>query len=207
LVFKAEKRKGYSMKIKSIVPAGLILLIVFGLGHQYSRAAPKGQTGGIKIGVVSVRRIFENCKRNAKYRQQAATEQNKVIAELEKLSKEIEAQQAGLRVLKPGSSDHLAQMKELLAKQARLEAEQEFYKQQMALKDQRWTEQLYADILKATDVVAVEKGLDLVFERDEIEFPAPSANELMLTIRTHKILYSGGCTDITDEVTALLDSK
>ncbi len=195
------------MKIKSTVLVGLITAVVIGFGHQYSRAGSKEQTLAVKIGVVSVRRIFESCKRNAEYRQQAAAEQDRVIAALEKLSKEIEAGQAGLRVLKPGSNDHLAQMKELMAKQARLEAEQEFYKQQMGLKDQRWTEQLYVDILKATDVIAAEKGLDLVFERDEIEFPAPSANELMLTIRTHKVLYSKGCTDITDEVTAWLDFK
>ncbi|HUV40282.1 MAG TPA: OmpH family outer membrane protein [Sedimentisphaerales bacterium] len=195
------------MKIKSIVPAGLIILIVVGLGYQYSSGAPKEQARGVKIGVVSVRRIFESCKRNAEYRQQAAAEQDRVIAELEKLSKEIEAEQAGLRVLKPGSNDYLARMRELMGKQARLEAEQEFHKQQIGMKDQRWTEQLYADILKATDTIAAEKGLDLVFERDEIEFPVNSANELMMTIRTHKVLYSGGCTDITDEVITLLDPK
>ena len=46
-----------------------------------------------------------------------------------------------------------------------------------------------------------------MFEKDEVEFPTSSANELMLNIRTNKLLYSGGCMDITDEVIALLDEQ
>ncbi|GAF74646.1 unnamed protein product, partial [marine sediment metagenome] len=134
-------------------------------------------------------------------------EQDRIIAELQRLSKDIEAERAGLRTLKEGSSDHLALMREILTKQASLQAQQEFHKRQMEFKDQRWTEELYKDILRITGEVAEQKGLDLVFESDEIELPAPSATELMMTIRTHKLLYSGGCLDITDEVMARLDAE
>ena len=195
------------MKIKIMILSCLMVAAVLSMGAELRSAGSKADIPGSRIGVVSIRKIFQDCKRNAKYRQEATAEQDKVIAELKKLSKEIEAERAGLQTLKAGSDDHLALMKEILAKQANLQALQEFHKQQMALKDQKWTEELYKDILQEVREVAERKSLDLVFEKDEVEFPASSANELMLTIRTHKLLYSGGCLDITDEVTARLDEE
>jgi len=180
--------------------------VVLSLAYEYSQAASKSEQLQSKIGVVSIQRVFQQCKRNTEYREETDVEQEKIIAELDKLSKEIEAERAGLKTLKTGSSDHLALMKGIFEKQAKLQAQREFHKQQITLKDQRWTEQLYQDILRITGEVAKQKGLDLVFEKDEIELPAASANDLMLTIRTHKLLYCGGCLDISDEVMTRLDA-
>ena len=137
----------------------------------------------------------------------AISERNQARAELEKLAKQIEAEEAGLKTLKPGSTDHLKATKEMLEKKANLQAQQEYYQQQTDLKDQQWTEKLYTEILEITGKVAEDKGLQLVFEEDEPEFPSSNANELMLTIRTHKLLYHGGCTDITDDVIKQLDEQ
>lgn len=195
------------MKIRSMLLSFLAGAVVLSFAYGYSRAGSEAVKVGPKIGVVSIQRVFQQCKRNAGYIEQANAEQEKIIAELDKLSKAIEADRAGLKTLKAGSSDHSALMKEMLEKQAKLQAQTEFHKQQMTLKDQRWTEQLYQEVLRITGKVAEEKGLDLVFEKDEIELPAVSANDLMLTIRTHKLLYCGGCLDISDEVMALLDKE
>jgi Skp family chaperone for outer membrane proteins len=195
------------MKIRVMFLSCLIGAVVLFMGYEYGRAESKADKSSSKIGVVSVRRIFQDSKKNAKYREEAVVEQNRIIAELAKLKAEVEAEEAGLKTLKIGSSDYLAQMKEILMKQAGLQAREEFYKQEIGLKDQRWTEELYKEILLVTSEVAGQKGLDLVLEKSEIELPALSASELMLTIRTHKLLYSGGCLDITDEVTARLDTK
>jgi Skp family chaperone for outer membrane proteins len=195
------------MKIRAMVLSCLICAVILFMGYEYGWAESKADKSSSKIGVVSVRRIFQDSRRNAKYREEAVGEQNRAIAELEKLRAEAEAEEAGLKTLKTGSSDHMAQMKEVLTKRANLQAREEFYKQEIALKDQRWTEELYKKILQITSEVAEQKGLDLVLERSEIEFPALSATELMMTIRTHKLLYSAGCLDITDEVMARLDAK
>jgi Skp family chaperone for outer membrane proteins len=170
-------------------------------------AEPKQSSAGLKVAVVSIRKIFQGCKRGVSYREEAIAEQDRIIAELEKLSKEIEAEKAGLRTLKEGSSDYMASAKGLFEKQASYQARQEFYKQQMELKDQLWTKELYQDILRIAGEVAKEKGLDLVFREDEIDFSETNANELGLAMRVQKLLYSGGCLDITDEVTARLDAE
>jgi len=195
------------MKVRAMVLSCLICAVILFIGYECGWAVSKAEKSSSKIGVISVRRIFQDSKRNAKYREEAVGEQNRVIAELEKLRAEAEAEEAGLKTLKTGSRDHLAQMKEVLTKRANLQAREEFYKQEISLKDQRWTEEVYKEILQMTSEVAEQKGLDLVLESSEIELPSLSARELMMTIRTHKLLYSAGCLDITDEVMARLDAK
>ncbi len=194
------------MKIRSMLLICLIAGVILLVGYEVSAAKTKTTKRGFSAGVVSVRKIFQECKRNVKYREESKAEQEKLIAELSKLNAEVEAGKAGLRTLKPGSSDHMSQMKSVLEKEASLQAQQEFYKQQLEMKDQRWTEELYKDILRIVAKVAEQKGLDLVLEKDEVDFPSMNANDLMLTIRTHKVFYNGGCTDITKAVMGQLDA-
>ncbi|MHC4123492.1 MAG: OmpH/Skp family outer membrane protein [Planctomycetota bacterium] len=196
------------MKVKTMVLCCLTGLFVFCLGqHRDLALAENKDVGGCKMGIVSVRKVFENCKRNEKYREQALEERKNLEAELQKLEAEIEAAKAGLKTLKPNSSEYMEQVKEILIKQGSLDAQQKFYKRELELKDQRWTENLYQDILDGTKKVAEQEGLNLVFETGEPEIPSLGAQELMLTIRTHKLLYSGGCMDVTDKVMALLDAE
>jgi Skp family chaperone for outer membrane proteins len=160
-----------------------------------------------KMGVVSVDKVFRNCKKSATYRQESIAELQRTNAELEKLDNEIKAQTAGLKTLKIGSESYMAQYRELLEKQASLRAQEEFNKQQRGLSEKRITEEIYGDILRITSEIAKEKGLDLVFERSEPELPALSPAELDLSMTTHKLLYDNCCVDITGEVIARLDSQ
>ena len=195
------------MKTKMVVLGCLIGVAVLAMSYEYSHAQPETGTLSLKIGVVSVRKVFGNCKRSARYNAEVLAEQSRTNAELQELSKEIEADKAGLNALKRGTSDYLAQLKEVLDKQGKHDAEKEYRMQQKALKYQRWVEDFYVDILRESGEVAKQKGLDLVLEKDEVEFPALSIDSTMLAIRTHKLLYSGGCLDITDEVIARLDKE
>jgi Skp family chaperone for outer membrane proteins len=210
------------MKIKTAILVCLATIIALFMTGGYGLADPKtdqnAKTGLFgspksalkpvtKIGVVSILKVFQKCKRNEKYRQTALAEQAKADAEIDKLSKEIEAEQAGLKTLKVGSEDYLARGKQILTEKASLQAQQDFYKQQAAIKEQQWAEEVYKDVLKIVAEVAKEKGLDMVFERDEPEFPTSNYTELMTVISTHKVLYSGGCEDISDEVLARLDAE
>ena len=195
------------MKVKTMVLSCLTGVVILAMGYEYSQAQPKADTSSSKIGTVSILKVFRDSKRSDAHRTEFNAEQSKIIAALKILSKEIEAQEAGLRALKPESSDYLAQRKELIDKQARLEAEQKFNKEQAILKEYRWSKELYNDILQITSELAEQKGLDLVLEKDEIDVLALSLNQISDTIRTHKVLYSGGCVDISDEVVARLDKE
>jgi Skp family chaperone for outer membrane proteins len=187
--------KDYSKEIQEMVRKQV---------QQMPAAAQAG--AGQKAAVVSIRRIFQESKKGAGYREEAIAEQDRIVAELDKLAKEIEADKAGMKALKENSSDYMASAKALYEKQGNYQGLQEFYKQQMELKDQLWTRELYQDVMRIAGDIAKEKGLDLVFKEDEIDFSEPDVSELGLAIRTQKLLYSGGCLDITDEVKTRLDA-
>jgi len=195
------------MKIKTMVLCCLAGVVILAMGYEYSQAQSKGDTPSSKIGTVSILKIFRNCKRSAAHRTEILTEQNRLRTKLQELSKDIEAQEAGLRAFKQDSSDYLAQRKELIDKRASLQAQQDFNKEQVVLKEYKWSKELYNDILQITSELAEQKGLDLVLEKDEIDVLALSVNEISEAIRTHKVLYSGGCVDISDEVVARLDKE
>ena len=195
------------MKAKNVIIFSLLGLAVLFMSYGHSWAESSDKPSDSKYGVVSIRTIFEISKKNVKYRDEATVQQDKIIADLEKLSKETDADEAGLKTLVVGSSDYMALSKGIFEKQAKLEALKEFHKQSMTMQDKEWTEKIYQDILRITGEVAKQRGLIMVFAKEEVEFPSPSANELMLAIRTNKLLYSGGCVDITSDVMTQFDAE
>jgi len=198
------------MKTRAVVLGVLAGAAVLFLGYGYSAycAEAAAKTGSAepgagavnsKIGIVSIENVFRDCKVNASYREKELAEQGRKNAELDVLEKEIAAQQAGLKALRSGTSDYMKQYEELLNKQARFEAAKQL-SQQRVLKDRRWIVDLYKEILRITKELAKQKGLAVVLEADEPDFTMPSADELMMALQTHKVLYSDGCVDLTAEV-------
>ena len=168
--------------------------------------APGAMGSPKKIGIVSVRGVFNGSRKHAQYRAQVMARQTQALAEVEKLSKQIEAEDAELKTLKKGTADYMQQLRILLEKRSQLDGQREYLKQQRVLEDKKWMEDLYQEIMSLTQEVAKEKNLDLVLEKTEPEFPI-SSEELMLTFSTHKVLYDGGCADLTEEVTARVDAS
>lgn len=195
------------MKTRTIIITCLSIVVVLAVGYEYSQAQPRSNTSNSKIGIVSIMEVFRDSKKCEAHRSSIIAEQNKVRAEMEKLAKQIEAEEAGLKALRPDSIDYLAQRKELIDKRSRLTAQQEFNKDNLVLKEYRFSKQFYEDILELTSDIAKEMGLDLVLTQDQIDSLALSVNEISNTIRNHKVLYGGGCIDITKEVIARLDKK
>lgn len=194
------------MKTRTMILISLIGIFIISICYQLGQAEPEAKGTTLKIGIVSVRNVFQNCKKNIAYRTEAIAEQNRIKQELGDLAKEIESEEAALKAFRAGSSDYMEQVKSVLQKRANLEAKQEYLKQQRTIKDKQWSEQFYQEILLITKTLAEQKGLDLVFEKDEPSFPIPP-EEFMLVISTHKLLYSQGCVDLTDEIIAKMDSK
>ncbi|MHC4069582.1 MAG: OmpH/Skp family outer membrane protein [Planctomycetota bacterium] len=195
------------MKVKTLVVIIFLAATVLLVGYEVGLGEPEGDSSELKVGIVSMRRVLQECKRSAKYRRETLAERDRVLAELERIQAEIEADQAALKTRKVGSNDYMSLYKEMLDKQASLQTQQKFYEQQVGVREQTMIEGLYKDVLKVVGGVAEEKGLALVFEKSEPELPAASASDLMRTIDTNKLLYSGGDLDISDEVIARLDAS
>lgn len=197
------------MKNRAMVLSCLAGGVILCMSYQYSRAQTEADKPPLKIGVVSIRKIFRYCERAKRREKEIRDEEAAANAKLNKLQKDIAAAEAGLGTLRPESIDYLELARDVFRKQDSYKSQKQHYERLLALKDRQWTKALYRDILRVTGEVAKEKGLDLVFERSEPDFSMISATELLLTIQTHKLLYADadGCADITEQVRARLDQE
>ena len=127
------------------------------------------------------------------------------LEEVNKIAQEGKALADSLSAYIPGSSDHMERLKETLQKQNELKTLQELNPRRRALKEMQWTQTLYQAILRITKELGAAKGLNLVLEGDQPQFPFQRYEELVGILSTHKVLYSEGCIDLTNEVIAQLD--
>ena len=193
------------MKTRTAVLGVLTGVIVLFMGYGFSFAGSGVSAAKSTVGIVSIREVFKDCKANASYREKAIAAQNIKNAEMDALQKKITADEAGLKALKPGTSDYMKQYEALLNEQAQFEAKKQYISQARVLEDRQWTEVLYKEVLRITKDLAKQKGLTMVLEVDEPVFPMVNTDELMMALQTHKVLYSGGCVDLSAEVVVEMD--
>ncbi len=175
------------------------------LSYERGLAAARKEITPARIGVVSVNRILTNSRKHAQWQEKMAVEEQTARGEIDKLGKELEAVKADMATRKVDSNDYMKLMRQALNKEAAHEARKQSYEREISLKVQLWTESLYRDVLAVISTVAKEKGLDMIVAREEVEFPSAGIRDLMLLIRTNKVLYHSEHMDITNDVLAVLD--
>ena len=193
------------MKSRTAIAGMVVFVVALWATFQYGHAAPAAATGGLNIGVVSVRSVISGSQQQVRYRTAVMSRQAQLQAQLESRAKDIEAAEANLKTLRPGTEDYLKQLQSVLQQRGELDSEQEYLKQKRSLENKEWMEKLYQATLKIVTDLAKEKGLDLVLEKTEPQFPI-SGDELLATFSTHKVLYSGNCPDLTNAVITRLDA-
>ena len=194
------------MKIRTtIVLCCLSALLVLAMGRR-SPAQQDSVEPWNRIGVVSVMQVLRLSQKNTEHFKKVQAEQNGWRAELQKEAQELQADEASLKTMIPGSQDHLEQFKGMLLKQAKLEATEKYYNQMASVKGREWTEKMYQEVLAAASEVAREMGLKMVFERTEPEFPMLNEQALVSAMNTHKLLFHDGLVDISDQVIDKIDA-
>jgi len=173
---------------------------------QYGRAASQTTAPSSRIGLVSIRDVFNGSKKYAQYQAQRTKRQAQVAAEIDDLNQQLSKAEAELKVLRAGTPDYLKQLQAVLELRSKVQTRQEFFKQQLMTEDKEWLEGLYQEALQVTATLAKERGLELVLERTEPKFPMAS-EEVFSVISTHKVLYCGGCPDLTSEVITRVDAS
>jgi Skp family chaperone for outer membrane proteins len=156
---------------------------------------------------MSIKKIFDESQRYVKYKEDMTEQQQKIFAEIEKAKAEYDAGVAGLKTIKVGSDEYMERMKELVAKKANLNAQQEYYSTQMSMKERAWILSLYKEIVGIATNIAREKGLDLVLENSEIELETIPDEMLVMNMLLRTTVHAEGCIDITQEVISRLDNK
>ena len=193
------------MKIKMIVLMCLMGIGILFLSRDYSLAQISGPAS--KIGTVDIDRVSKECNATKEYQKKATEESQKLQLDEENLKKDIQALQNELdsEVFKVGSPEFFAKNRELAQKKSQLSYLQDFNQQEIALKMQLWKMDLYSNILKAANEIGSEKDLYLVLAVEDLEHNPPRVEDFATVVRTHKILYSGGCMDLTDAVITKLN--
>ncbi len=190
-------------KTKSLmILAVMTLMLTF--GYEIGSARDKSITPA-RIGVVNIRRVFEKNKKNEQWQKQMEQERDAMVEHMEKMAKEIEAAKADMATRKKGSKDYQNLMQEIMEKRAQLEARKKFYEQDLVQKEKNWNEQMYQNILEKIKEHAQKRGLDMVLAKEELTFPTQDVQDLLLTIRTTKVLYSNDMVDITSDVLNAID--
>lgn len=192
--------------MKTVACMMLIASILLIIGYQSGSVNADEAIKPARIGVVSIRTVLESSQKNAKWEEKMTAEGEKISAELKSIQDELMAIDSASKAFKPGSSEYASKMLEFMEKKASFEAKEKFFQQDFAMKQQGWAEELFQKTIAVVEKVAKDKGLDVVLAKEDYEFPSSSANELMLTIKTSKVLYSGNNLDITGDVLAVLDA-
>lgn len=200
------------MKKTSFVAMVILAPAVILTGLQYSQAAKDKSISPVKIGVVSVKEVFEKCLMKQTVEKNLTAEGDIKFNELKKLEDTIEADKTALSKRKPDSPDYMALLKSLMLKQSELDAQKEFFQQELTVMEMQGKEKIYRKVLEVITALAKEKGLDIILSRDDnylnrpdSSAPAESPTELVLTTKTHKLLYFNPGFDLTAEVLAAMD--
>ena len=195
------------MSKKTLFTCCIAAVVIMALAIDGNLAQSKSEPGSsLSIGVVSVKRVFDESKKYTSFEEEMTSEQEQVLAQIEKARADVELERTGLKTLKPGSSEYMDQVKALIDKQSKLNAEQEYQKQRLAMKNRQWIEQMHKDIMRIAGEVAQKRDLDLVLQNSEVDISEVPDDMLVLSILARTVMYAGGCIDITDEVIAQLDA-
>jgi Skp family chaperone for outer membrane proteins len=193
------------MKIKMIALISLFGFCFLLLSRDYSQAQISGPAS--KIGTINIERVSMDCAATKEYMKKATEESQKLKADEESLKKSIQALEAELdeETYKVGSDEFYKKNRELAQKKSQLSYLQDFNQQEIGLKTQLWKMDLYSKILKVANEIGSEKDLYLVLAVENPELSKTRVEEFANVVRAHKVLYSGGCVDLTDAVITKLN--
>jgi Skp family chaperone for outer membrane proteins len=194
------------MKLGQIALIGVVVAILsLSFGYRQGMAAGEQQIAPAKVGVVDVTKVLQNSKKHKAWQDKMTKEEELAKAEFKEDKATLDKLQLQMENLKAGSKDYMDAMKEFLNKKSLLESKDKYYQEKVNVEMQQWTESLYTKMLEITKTVADKKGLDLVLAQEQLDLPAASLRDFMLSIRTKKVLYNKESLDITDEVLTALD--
>jgi hypothetical protein len=201
-----EKRllKGSTMKTRIALLICLACAVVSVLPSLSGRgsAANRPSQGPPTIAVVRVIEILRQQAASGDRMKQAMAERSQAGSELEQLTRQINDQEQALRTFTIGSDDYLKQLDRVMEMQGRYGSRKEFLDRQMSMKQQLWTQHTYDQIARITSELSNEKGYGLVLAVDPNGLPLSETFSAMIAMQ--KVVYSGGCPDLTDEVKARL---
>lgn len=196
------------LKVKNskLMMMAVVGMIVLAGAYQQGKLNADSAVAPAKVGIVNVAKVLEESQKHKQWQEKMQAERVTMETEFKDMQKELSALNESMKLREPGSEDYRSLAKEFIEKKAIMESKDASYQEIVTDEMRRWTESLYKKLLIVIDDVAKKKGLDVVLSTEDLDIPAPSLRDFMLTIKTKKVLYHNSKYDITSEVLAGLDS-
>jgi len=195
-----------TMKTRMLAVAAVVAAVA-GMGVYRQVQADATTAAAVKVAVIDVTKVLESCKKHQAWKAKMEKDQAKTKTEFDTMKSELDALGQNVKLRTRGSEDYINLAGQFQEKKAIMEAKNAFYEERVTSQMQMWTEELYKSLLIVIDKVAQQKGVDLVLAKEQLDLPAPSLRDFMLTIKTQKVMYNNPKMDITNEVLAALDSE
>ena len=183
-----------------IVAAALLLGGVLLMRNSSAQQADV-TAGPTSVAVCDIEGIFRNYDRATDLLDRLNDDRVTIKNEYEQRGKAVQALEMELDALKEGSEEYEARLQEIQRLSIESNTYLQFNESLIRRKHHRLTEEMYHEILGGITQVAQERGIDLVFYRDEqVAQGSNDAMELLTQIRNRKVLYSRESLDITQVV-------
>ena len=191
------------MKTKIFILICLLVLGISFLRNEYTFAQSSSPISN--IGVVNIERVLMECDATKTYSQEVMKERQAILEEQVKIQKDILIIEEEIKnVYVAGSDEYYNKHRERAHKKEELDL-QDINLDELILKSQAWQIELYSKVMKIANEIGAEKDLYLVLSIEEPEISLESQDEFTVTLKTHKVLYSGGCIDLTDIIISRLN--
>ncbi len=196
-----RKPHAYAVLIAVCLTMGLAFLTHLRAQGPAAPVAPEARAA-----VCDLQAIFSEYVRAKDLLAQLNEKRQALAAEDEQRSKAIDALQAELAGLKPGSDEYEARRAEVERQQIDRAVAIQFGESALRREHRRLTMDMYTEITQTVTAIAQERGFNLVLYRDGALVDTDETLELLAQIRSRKLLYSDDSLDITADVLARLNA-
>lgn len=156
-----------------------------------------GASGGTRIAVVDVVRVFNEYQRQKDLTEEMNDLEGRLRAENQQRLTRIETMKAELDRLNLDDPTYATRARELVQVQIEYEVWAKAKQADMAREVGLWTDKIYREILKAAEELAKRDGYDIVLYRGQYQGGTLDPEGLKEQIRSNQVLYAAPSVDIT----------
>ncbi|HSW44178.1 MAG TPA: OmpH family outer membrane protein [Phycisphaerae bacterium] len=192
-------------KRASGVAVGLVVVIVGVLMTRVNQAQTPAPAGTMPVGVVDLVRVFNEFEQTKALNAELDRYKTQLSRDQQQREEKLTVERDTLQGFAPDSAEYRkrsAAMKKMIVEyQAWLATEREMLKDE----HRRWIERTYDMVTQSVAQVALRKGLQLVFTREELETNVDDAGVLQKQILNRKVVYYDPGLDVSDDVLVILN--
>lgn len=191
-----------------LVAAGLVLAGVIVLKDalaQVAAPAVPAAPAAVRVAVCNTSAVFGQYQKTKDLEVQRTERLRKLQEESQARQKRVEAIKLRMEGLKKDSPQYDTELNNMQKESIDLKSWVDFQQALIEREYFRLNKELYEEVLRAIEVVAKEKDIHLVLDRQSKKLESERPEELFRQMETRKVLYWNESLDITEAALARLN--